>query len=125
MTKNSDKTFAVDFDATLVAPDGKPMMDTKFGEDGKPNGQEALTVGALCYLILTRPLEDDRISAHQAVKYFVLAATAAQGGRQSLTVSDKSLLLGRIDKFPLGMMAKAALLNVIDPAEYEKAVRVS
>lgn len=125
MTKASDKKFAVDFDAILVGPNGKPMMDTKFDDEGKPDGQEALTVGSLCYLLLTRPLDEDRISAQQAVKYFLLASAAAQGGKQDLTVSDKSLLLARIDKFRLGLIAKAALLAAIDPLEYEKAARVA
>ncbi|WP_430251261.1 hypothetical protein [Neorhizobium sp. DAR64860/K0K1] len=122
--KESDKKFAVDFSSVLMGPNGKTMLDTKFDDDGKPQGQEPLTVGSLCYLVLTRPMEDDQMSAQQAVRYFLLASTAAKGGQQELTVSDKSLLLSRIDKFPLGMMAKAALLAVIDPLEYDKAARV-
>lgn len=113
-------TMAIDFDQVLRNPRGGVFTEPKYDASGNPAGVEEITLGALCYTVLTLPQPDERVSVVEAARVAKLA-TLVLGGLVDLTVDQKSLLLKRMDGAPISAIAKAAVLQLIDPAAFEQA----
>jgi hypothetical protein len=110
----------IDFDQALRNPRGGVFTEPKYDANGKHIGVEEVTLGALCYTVLTLPQPDERVSVVEAARVAKLASVVL-GGSVDLTVDQKSLLLKRMDGAPISAIAKAAVLQLVDPAAFEQA----
>jgi hypothetical protein len=119
MQFNRRKTM-IDFDQVLCNPRGIAFTEPKFDENGKPSGVEEITLGALCYTVLTLPQNDEKVSVVESARIAKLAS-AVLTGEVDLRVEQKTLLLRRMDAAPLSAIVKAAVLKVVDPAAYDQA----